>query len=111
MTSRDHSFVSEELEERIRSLHRMSPSDWQAVLAMLTDRSRARAEFPPSLLAALTVRINYDLVNALHKMDASSEGLARKLIVLTRVLVILTAVLLIEPANDFIHWLWKSTHP
>ncbi|APO49719.1 hypothetical protein LUI11_35040 [Bradyrhizobium diazoefficiens] len=103
MTTEDHSPVSEELKERIRSLHRMSPGDWQEVLAALTDQSRSRAELQPSLLAALNVRITYDLVNALHKMDATSGALARKLIVLTWVLVIFTAVLLSDPAEKLIH--------
>jgi hypothetical protein len=108
MTTEDHSHVSEELKERIRSLGRMSPGDWQEVLAVLTDQSRTRAELQPSLLAALNVRITYDLVNALHKMDTTSEALGRKLIVLTWVLVIFTAVLLIEPAIQLLHWLGST---
>ena len=95
MTTKDHSGVSEEVEERIRSLHRMSPGDWQEVLAVLTD-------------AALNVRITYDLVNALHKMDATSEALARKLVALTWVLVVFTAVLLVEPAIHLIQRLWPN---
>jgi hypothetical protein len=107
MTTKDHFRVSEELTERIRSLHRMSPGDWQEVLAVLTDETRTRAELQPSLLAALNVRISYDLVNALHKMDVTSESLARKLVVLTWILVIFTAVLLVEPAIHLVHWLWS----
>jgi hypothetical protein len=86
----------------------MSPDDWQEVLAVLTDQSRTRVELQPSLLAALNVRITYDLVNALHKMDATSEALAKKLVALTWVLVVFTAVLLVEPAVHLIHWLWPT---
>jgi hypothetical protein len=89
----------------------MSPGDWQEVLTVLTDQSRSRAELQPSLLAALNVRITYDLVNALHKMDATSEALTRKLVALTWVLVVFTAVLLVEPATiHLIHWLWPIGH-
>jgi len=105
VTTVDHSRISEELKERIRSLHRMSPGDWQDVLAVLMDQSHPQAELQPSLLAALNVRITYDLVNALHKMDASSEALARRLVWLTWVLVICTAVLIAEPVVKFVHWL------
>src|SRR5262245_51276904 len=93
VTTVDHSRISEALKERIRSLHRRSPGYWQDVLAVLMDQSHPQSELQPSLLAALNVRITYDLVNALHKMDASSEALARRLVWLTWVLVICTAVL------------------
>jgi hypothetical protein len=105
MTINDPTYVSGSVQERIRSLNRMSPDDWREILAVLMDRSRARAELQPSFLAALNLRITYDLVNALHKMDTTSEALARKLVVLTWVLVLFTAVLLVEPTVHLIHWL------
>jgi len=110
MTAEDQAPISEELKERIRSLQRMSPGDWQEVLAALTDQSRSPAELQSSFLAALNIRIAYDLVNALHKMDATSGALARKLIVLTWVLVIFTAVLLFDPAEKLVHWFLPAAH-
>jgi len=96
--------LSEELKQRIRSLDHMSPQDWRQVLGVLTDKSREQAELQPSHLSALNVRITYDLVNALQRMDQTSAALARKLLVLTWVLVAFTAVLLIEPVMHLIQW-------
>lgn len=96
--------ISDDVKERIRRLDQMSPDDWQQVLSVLTDKSREQAEMQPSLLSALNIRITYDLVNALERMDQTSAALSRKLLVLTWVLVAFTAVLLIEPAIHLIHW-------
>jgi hypothetical protein len=101
----DPSKLSEELKERIRNLDHMSPDDWRQVLGVLTDKSREQTELQPSHLSALNVRITYDLVNALQRMDRTSAALARKLLVLTWVLVAFTAVLLIEPVIHLIQWI------
>ena len=96
---------SEELKAKIRNLDPMSHTDLREALSVLTDKSREQAEIQPSHLSALNVRIMYDLVNALQKMDRSSVALSSKLLVLTWVLVVFTAVLLVEPAVHLVHWL------
>src|SRR5437660_293417 len=95
--------LSEALKERIRSLEPMSPEDWSQALSILTDKSREQSELQQSYLAALSVRISYDLVNAIHRMENTSTKLARKLVILTWVLVVFTAALLIEPAVHVLH--------
>ena len=101
----EHYKLSEELKERIRSLERMSPDDWREVLGVLTDKSREQAEIHASYQVAVQVRITYDLVNALQRMDRTSAALSSKLVWLTWVLVFFTAALLIEPVLHLIHWL------
>jgi len=105
----------DELKTRISSLGHMSPDDWRQVLNELTDKARETKETQPSLLSALSVRITYDLVNALHRMDRTSAELARKLVVLTWILVVFTGILLVEPAVEFYQWIhgnisepWKN---
>ena len=108
----EHTKISDELKARISTLEPMSPADWREVLAVLTDKSREQAEIQPSTLSALNVRVTYDLVNALQKMDQTSAALSRRLVVLTWILVIFTAVLLIEPAMHLVSWLCtRSTGP
>ena len=104
MQPTEHNRLSDALKERIRSLEHMSPDDWHEVLSVLTDKSREQAEIQPSHHVALQVRITYDLVNALHRMDRTSASLSKKLVVLTVVLVIFTAALLVEPAVHLWHW-------
>lgn len=99
--------LSEDLKDRIRTLEHLSPDDWRRVLRVLLDKSREQDELQPSFLTALNVRITYDLVNALQRMDETSAGLTSKLVFLTRVLVICTVALLIEPATYLIRWILK----
>jgi hypothetical protein len=105
MTDDGISRLSEDLKERIRDLEHMRPEDWRQALSVLTDKSRERSEIQPSHLTALNVRITYDLVTAIHKMDQASTALARRLVILTWVLVVFTAALLVEPVVHFVHWL------
>jgi hypothetical protein len=97
--------IDEGLKESIHSLAAMSPDDWRQVLQVLTSKEREQSELQPSTLSALNIRITYDLVQSLHKMDKTSAALTRKLVVLTWLLVVFTVVLLIEPvAAHFLHW-------
>jgi hypothetical protein len=105
MQPAQHHRLSDALKERIRSLDHMSPDDWREALSVLTDKTREQAEIQPSHHVALQVRVTYDLVNALHRMDRTSAQLSKKLVVLTWALVIFTAALLIEPAVHLLHWL------
>jgi hypothetical protein len=107
MQSKEHERISESLKGRIRSLDPLSPDDWREALSVLTDKSREQAEIQPPHHVALQVRITYDLVNALHKMDRTSASLSKKLLVLTWILVIFTAVLLVEPVIHLLHW-WRG---
>lgn len=96
--------LSEELRQRIGNLdHPLPSADWQKALAVLLDNFRTVAEIQPSYLTALNVRISYDLVTALRKMDQTNTALTRWLVRLTVVLVVLTAVLAIEVLLKWIH--------
>ena len=103
--------IDDELRKRVQNLDHLSPDDWRHVLGELTDKAHEQRATHPSLLSALNIRITYDLVNALHRMDRTSAALATKLLVLTWLLVVFTAALLLEPAVHFIHWLTSVLLP
>lgn len=104
-TTMDPTELSEDLLAKIRGLKPMSPEDWSNVLAVLTDKSRTQRELQPSHWTALQVRVTYDLVSAINRMDRTSAALARKLVILTWVLVFFTAALLVEPIVHLLHWI------
>ena len=97
--------IDEDLKKRLLNLEPLSPDDWRHVLGGLTDKADEQRATHPTLLSALNIRITYDLVNALHRMDRTSAALATKLLVLTWLLVVFTAALLVEPAIHLYHWL------
>jgi hypothetical protein len=100
--------IDDDLRKRVQTLDHLSPDDWRQILGTLTDKANEQRAMHPSLLSALNIRITYDLVNALHRMDRTSAALATKLLVLTWLLVVFTAALLLEPAVHFIHWLMST---
>lgn len=87
---------------RLENLEHLGPDDWRQLLAGLKIEHISQAELRAAIYQ---IRITYDLVNAIHKLDAVSTKLSKRLIVLTWAIVILTALLTVEPAVHFIEWL------
>jgi hypothetical protein len=89
----------DELDKRISSLQHMEPRHWSLVLDELLASAR---DAPSDRRTAYLIRINYDLVHALHRMDNASAALSKKLVYLTWALVVLTTMLLIDPVMRII---------
>jgi hypothetical protein len=91
-----------ELLDRAAKLEHLTPDDWKQVLSALQTGGTGTREIRHMIYQ---IRSNYDLINAIHRLDQSSTRLSKRMVLLTWVIAILTTVLVIPLAVEFIRWL------
>lgn len=84
--------ISNEVMDKVQNLKSLSPDDWRFILKDLESGVENSNEARHIIYQ---LRISYDLINDIQRLDTSSSKLSKQVILLTWGLFILTVILVI----------------